>query len=347
LACLVISTYTRNNSTRPNLRRAWSVPFLAGSLAALLASVALPVAAQEPAEQVPTALRRGIAEYSEADFSSALLAFREILLDPDLEALAADAYFWIGKSYLALAQHADAARNFDLYLERYPSHLFTEEARYQRGRLHYLQGDPERSIVALADFVQVYPDSEFAANAYFWIGEALFVVGELDTSREMFTTLVEQFPRSAKVEAARYRTSVIDLRKRETELLRLLKWSHEESLQLSEEFQKRETDLEQAIASSQRRIVALQSGDQAAAQVEHERQVANLEEQLASLRAQLAGAATATAAVAAGEVNPVQAVVGTPSDAEVALTRELLRLKQEALQMQQELRDFVALGEAG
>ena len=289
---------------------------------------------------------QGIEDFGAGDFGEALLSFREILLDPRLEPLQADAYFWIGKSYLALEQYDDSIRNFDTYLERFPRHLFVEEARYQRGRLLYLQGNPETSIVSLAQFVQDFPSSDFAASAYFWIGEALFLVGELDTSREMFATIVDRFPRSAKVEAARYRTSVIDLRQRETELLRLLKWSHEESLRLSEDFQRREADLEQAIASFQRRVVELEGGDDSTATLAaRDARIQELEQELADVRTSLAGAQQAAAAAqesAAAAAGAAGQGTDTAQTAELELTRQLLDLKEEALQIEQEIRDFLA-----
>ncbi len=286
---------------------------------------------------------QGLEEFGAGDFSDALLSFREILLDPRLEPLQADAYFWIGKSYLALEQYDDSIRNFETYLERFPRHLFAEEARYQRGRLLYLQGNPESSIVSLAEFVQEFPDSDFAAGAYFWIGEALFLVGELDISREMFAAIVERFPRSAKIEAARYRTSVIDLRQRETELLRLLKWSHEESLRLSADFQRREADLEQAIASFQRRIVDLEGGgDTAATLAARDERIRELEQQLASAQSDLASASREAAAARQSAASGASETAATDDRAELEMTRQLLDLKEDALQIQQEIRDFLA-----
>ena len=304
---------------------------------------ALSFAVDEDAADALAPLIQGIEEFGAGQFNDALLSFREILLDPRLEPLQPDAYFWIGKSYLALVQYADSIRNFELYLERYPRHLFVEEARYQRGRLLYLQGNPESSIVSLAEFVQEYPDSDFAASAYFWIGEALFLVGELATSREMFGTVVERFPRSAKVEAARYRTSVIDLRQRETELLRLLKWSHEESLRQSEDFQRREADLEQSIASFQRRIVQLEGGEAASVELaERDTRIASMDAALAALRSELELAQQALADAQQSASTATTATLNGGAAEALAVTRELLEMKEEALQIHQEIREFLA-----
>jgi hypothetical protein len=77
----------------------------------------------------------------------------------------------------------------------------------------------------------------------------------------MFSTVVSQYPTSFRVEAAKYRISTIELKYREEELLKLLKWSHEEYLKALEEFKRRETTYEEAITAFQRKIAALTAQD--------------------------------------------------------------------------------------
>jgi hypothetical protein len=56
------------------------------------------------------------------------------------------------------------------------------------------------------------------------------------------------------VEAASYRLSLLEFKKREEELLRLLKWSHEEFLRTVEEYQRREKAYDQALTAYQQRV---------------------------------------------------------------------------------------------
>jgi TolA-binding protein len=106
----------------------------------------------------------------------------------------------------------------------------------------------------LERFLTEYPDSEFVGSAYFWLGECLYSLGQLDEAARVFNKLIVEHPKSVKLEASRYRLSLVEFKKRENELLKLLKWSHEEALKSVEEFRRREKAYEQAIDVYQRKL---------------------------------------------------------------------------------------------
>lgn len=199
-------------------------------------------------------LEEGLAAFRRSEFDTAILRFRELLLEePDRET-EANAYFWLSKSAMAVNRLNEAERNLEYYLRTFPNHEFAVEARYQRGRLLYMQEDYAASLEALSSFVERHPDSPFVANAIYWSGEALYNLGRLQEARRLFQAVIQDYPRSFRVEAARYRVSLIDLNARETELLQLLQWSHEEYLQALDEFERRERAYEEALASYQQRL---------------------------------------------------------------------------------------------
>lgn len=219
------------------------------ALIALAAVVLVPtLAAQQEA------LEEGIDAFARSDFQTALLRFREVLLEqPDRDS-EATAYFWLAKSAMALNRLNEAERNLEYYLREFPRHTYAVEAEYQRGRLLYMQEDFTGALRALAAFVEDHPDSPFVANATYWSAEALFSVGRLQEARRLFQTVIQDYPSSFRVEAARYRVAVIDLNQREQELLDLLRWSHEEYLRVLEDARRRERTYEQAIAGYQNRL---------------------------------------------------------------------------------------------
>lgn len=206
-------------------------------------------------------LQKGIEDFKQSDFQGALIRFREILADPAEEKLFGDAYFWIAKSSLALSRFEDASKNLEHFLKNYPGNSFYSEGLYEKGRLLYLQGEYESSIVLLQRFIDSYPNSPYTANAYYWAGESLFSLGHLGTAEKMFRFVIKQYPTSYRVEAAKYKLSLIELKAKEEELLKLLQWSHEEHLKALEEFQKRESVYEEAIDAYQRKISLLTSKD--------------------------------------------------------------------------------------
>ena len=111
-----------------------------------------------------------------------------------------------------------------------------------------------KTIQVLYNFIDQFPDNSFIGNSYYWVGESLFALGHLEEAVKVYRKIIYDFPKSYKTDAARYRVSIIELKYREQELMKFLKWSHEESLKTLEEFQIREKTYEQAIAAYQKKL---------------------------------------------------------------------------------------------
>ncbi len=56
----------------------------------------------------------------------------------------------------------------------------------------------DAAIPAFRDFLQRFPESSYAANAHYWLGQLLFADGKLDDAKKEFTTVVERYPDSNK-----------------------------------------------------------------------------------------------------------------------------------------------------
>lgn len=192
-----------------------------------------------------------IRDFQGGNYSGALSVFRQLLLDPLYAEYHGDAYFWVTKTLLAGNRIADAERNLEFFLSNFPDNKNYPEGVYHRGRILFLNASYEAAIVALSDFISQYPENPFIANAYYWAGEALFNLGQFDQAEKMFLAVINEFPASYRVEAARYRMAVLDLSRREEELIRLLQWTQEESIQDIEDFRKRELEYQEAISSLQ------------------------------------------------------------------------------------------------
>ena len=208
-----------------------------------------------------TALNDGLEAFRRSEFSVAMDHFQTAILDAvDLDT-EATAYFWLAKSAMARGRLEEAEKNLEYYLQNFLDHRFIPEARYQQGRLLFLQDDFESAIQLLERFIETHPDSPFVANAVYWSGEALFNLGRLEEARRLFQRVLRDFSTSFRVEAARYRISVIELTFREQELLQLLRWSHEEYLRAVDEFQRREAAYQDALNSYRLRLQDAADGD--------------------------------------------------------------------------------------
>ncbi|MBA7639746.1 Cell division coordinator CpoB [subsurface metagenome] len=267
---------------------------------------------------------------------------------------------------MAINQLDDAERNLEFFLAGYPEHPDYPEAYYQKGRLLFRQGELESGIQLLQSFINRYPDSPFLPNAYFWIGESLYLLGQLEEAAAVCNKIQLEYPKSFKVEAARYRLSLIEFKKREIELLKLLKWSHEESLKTVEEFQRREKSYEQAIAAYQRRLSYLKQGvdwekddelildieqlksENAALKDQNEKlqaQVAALKDQIEKLQAQVAALKDQNeklqAQVAASAAERPKPVAAGPQIQEYEKKLNLLRIMEEALALKESLLQWI------
>jgi TolA-binding protein len=287
----------------------------------LIAGAAL-VAAQSANPQ--DILQKGKQEYQRTEYRAALQDFRDIILNPKYSALHGDAYYWVSLSYIALNQLPDAEKNLEYFLLNYPDNPNVSDAYYQKGRLLFLQNEYQKSIQVLYTFIKSYKDNPYVANAYYWIGESLYNLGHFQDAQKVFQVVVSQYPTSYKVEAAKYRLSVINLKQRELELMKLLRWSHEEALKAQEDFNQKEQAYEQAIIAYQRKIANLQNSSEtsaAPAPSSTDQQISALKDQISQLQSQIQSLGTVPAtASTSGGVNTSQNLL--------ALEAEALNLKQ-------------------
>ena len=73
----------------------------------------------------------------------------------------------------------------------------------------------DQAIPAFQQFLQRYPDGEYAANAHYWLGE-LFLVKQppdLEASRQSFALLLSQYPDNSKAPDALYKLGKVQFLK--------------------------------------------------------------------------------------------------------------------------------------
>lgn len=73
------------------------------------------------------------------------------------------------------------------------------EAAYQAALQTLRGGQYEQAIAALSAFPEQYPQSNYLPNAYYWQGEANYVLRHFDIAVTAFQTVIDRFPASRKV----------------------------------------------------------------------------------------------------------------------------------------------------
>lgn len=69
------------------------------------------------------------------------------------------------------------------------------------------------AIPEFQSFIQVYPNSSYAPNAHYWLGQLLFNKQDWQSAGEQFQTLVDGFPDSSKRADALFKLGVIEQRR--------------------------------------------------------------------------------------------------------------------------------------
>ena len=144
-----------------------------------------------------------------------------------------------------------------------------------------------------------------------------------------YRKILTDFPSSVKVEAAQYKLSLIQLTQKEVELARLLKWSHEEFLKSTEEYQTREKTYQQAIEAYQKRLAGSGLTDDQKTLAELRLALASKTEEANNLAAQLARTGSPAS-------TPSASAAPSTADADrLASLQRLLAAQQKALALKE------------
>lgn len=228
----------------------------------LVAGIALAIADDQPGPapsgNVDPRFAAGVAAFSAEKYQDALDSFEALLSDPKADAIHPDAAYWSVLTYLALGDQASAEKAIDAYLQSWPTGERMPDLIYQLGRIQYARGDFENALRSFSSFIAASPTHDLVPSAFYWSGECLYSLGRLEDADKVFGTVIDRYPSSVKVEAAEYRRELISLAFREQELLKLLAWSHEESLSAAADFRQKEKDYESALEAYRKQASSAQ-----------------------------------------------------------------------------------------
>lgn len=209
------------------------------------------------AEETPDALKTGLWLYGEGDFSGAAAWLRTV---DSGHSDYREALYWTGLSELAQGNYRESLAAFES-LERGDPAYRRAEIPYHKGRVFFYLGRYEEALVILSKYAEVQTDRGRKAHALYWAGESLYALGQFDRAEDVFALILEQYPESAKFEAAAYRLELVKLKKNEAELLSILRWTNEESVKTIEEYRIREKTYHQTIAAYRKRLAELEEND--------------------------------------------------------------------------------------
>ncbi len=321
----------------------------------LLAAVGLLAAAASA--QTGATLKDGLELYRGGRWRDAIISLRQTAASAGAD-VAAEAQYWIALAELASGDYEASLRDLEDLSAKKNAASFTAEIPYQKGRVLYHLGRYDEAIQMLKTYGDASVDAARKSASAYWIGECLYALGRFTEARAAFSLVVDRYPDSVKYEASYYRVSLIDQKGRETELLKLLKWSHEESLKTVEEYQKRERSYEQAIVAYQKRIADMLKDTrladlEALAKKQNER-IAALESRLSDASAKLEAAeknsrdlaaqleAAKLEAAQAAAAKPAATVSAPAPTTDAGRVGRLLAIKADALDLRDSIMKRIA-----
>jgi len=92
-----------------------------------------------------------------------------------------------------------AATTDEAVSETAPVSVENGEAAYQSALQTLRSGQYEQAAAALVAFPEQYPQSSYLPNAFYWQGEANYVLRNFDQAITAFQTVIDRFPASSKV----------------------------------------------------------------------------------------------------------------------------------------------------
>jgi TolA-binding protein len=271
-----------------------------------------------PAATAKAILDRGVELFGQEKYREALDLFGKVMSDPKAKTERPEAAYWSVLAYLAAGDPTTAGASIDAFISAYPSSSRVPDLLYQRGRILYTKGDYEGALKVFSAFSSAAPASDLMPSALYWSGECLFSLGRLEEAERAFNAVTQNYPSSVKVEAATYRISLIGLEYRQRELLKLLTWSHEESLRSVEDFRRREKAYESSIALYQKQI----SDSKRGAANDQDKVLADLRAQVADLGSRLA-ASEALLASSQAEAGALRAALAAAQSAAPGATAQV------------------------
>lgn len=95
-----------------------------------------------------------------------------------------------------------AAQAFTAFLRRYPDSQYAGNAQYWLGEVYLVQSDLESAGKSFAQVISKYPDHRKESDAMYKLGEVERRLGHNDKARDLFQQVVSKYPDSSAAQLA-------------------------------------------------------------------------------------------------------------------------------------------------
>ena len=106
--------------------------------------------------------------------------------------------FWLGETYLKGSDYAQAEVHYKELIKLYPESIYTPQAAYSLGWVHFDRGEYKKSKQAFQDLISKFPAHQLSEDAAFKIGECEYNLKSFDQTIEYFKRFVLKYPKSSR-----------------------------------------------------------------------------------------------------------------------------------------------------
>jgi TolA-binding protein len=163
-------------------------------LVALTLAAALWTAGGARADDADDRYAVAAGHYDQARWRLAVEEFEGFLAAYPQHAKAVESHFFLAEALLQLKRHAEAAQQYQQYLDRQKQGRFAREALFRRGEAEYLAGQASAAKKTLTQFVREYPRDPLGAYSFPYLGDLALGEGNWAEAARCYRQGLEQFP---------------------------------------------------------------------------------------------------------------------------------------------------------
>ena len=114
-------------------------------------------------------------------------------------------------SFLKQSQYEQAIKAFREYLAVYPNSEYADNAQYWLGEAYYVLRQFDQAVVEYQKLINTYPDSQKYTHALLKIGYSYQELGQLEQARKVLLDLEQRYPQTTASRLAAERLKTIDI----------------------------------------------------------------------------------------------------------------------------------------
>jgi TolA-binding protein len=137
--------------------------------------------------------RIGVCYYSLKDYDNAIIELNDPLISELTEEDMTEAKFFLANSYVKLREYSQGKKVYSELIERLNSSAGTAKIKYALAWIDFQLGNYEEAYTNFSEVHNIASDS-LKVSALFWSGECKRYLGDVESSNKIFNNFIELYP---------------------------------------------------------------------------------------------------------------------------------------------------------